>query len=127
MKREIICSKRAPQAVGPYSQGVIINNMIFLSGQLPIDPATGKAEKGDIKKQTELVLNNIKNALEEYGSSLNDVFKATVYMTDMSEFSEMNEVYARFFKEKFPARSAVEVSNLFNGLKIEIEVIALRD
>lgn len=127
MNNEIISSKRAPQAVGPYSQGVIVNNMIFLSGQLPINPVDDKLEKGDIKEQTELVLNNIKNILEDYGSSLNNVIKVMVFMTDMNEFSEMNEVYAHFFKEKCPARSTVEVSSLFNGLKIEIEAIALLD
>src|SRR6476659_5907065 len=110
--KQIIATAKAPKAIGPYSQAVVSNGFAFLSGQIPLDPATGKIIEGDIAAQTERVLENLKAVLESAGWSLRNVVKTTVYLKDMSEFAGMNEVYARYFPEKPPARSTVEVARL---------------
>lgn len=122
---KIIQTNNAPKAIGPYSQGVSANGFIFLSGQIPINPATGEIVKGNIDEQTRVVLNNIKAILDAGGSSLSHVIKTTVYLTDINKFSEMNSVYGEFFKEPYPARAAIEVSKLPKGVDVEIDVIAV--
>lgn len=124
MKREIIAIDKAPTAIGPYSQGVKVGNFIFVSGQIPIDPKTGKIVGNDIMVQTKRVLENIKAVLETAGANLTNVVKTTVYLVDMDDFNTMNEIYATYFSEKPPARSTVEVSKLPKGSKIEVDVIA---
>ncbi|MFZ3064719.1 MAG: RidA family protein [Nitrospirota bacterium] len=127
MHKTIIKTDKAPRAIGPYSQAVKIGNFIFLSGQIPIDPKTGELVNGDIKAQFELVMENIKNILSEAGATLHDVVKATLYLKDIKEFSEINTIYGRFFDSDPPARSTVEVSNLPKGAKFELEVIAYKE
>jgi len=125
--REIIRTSKAPSAIGPYSQAVKIpaGKMIYTAGQIAIDPASGKLLEGDIKSQTRRVLENVRAILETAGAAMNDVVKTTVFMTSLSEFQAMNEVYAEFFPADPPARSTVEVSALPRGAKVEIETIAI--
>lgn len=123
--KKVISTTKAPGAIGPYSQGISTGNMIFVSGQIPLNPETGKFPE-TIEEMTRQSLTNIKNILEEAGSSMNKVVKTTVFLKDMNDFAAMNAVYATFFEEgSYPARSAVEVSRLPKDVKIEIEVIAL--
>ncbi len=121
-----INSSNAPAAIGPYSQAIEVNGFIYASGQLPIDVNTGKFPEGGIKEQTRQSLTNVKAILEEAGLTLKNVVKTTVYLADMSDFGEMNEVYSQFFSEPFPARSAVAVKALPKGAMVEVEVIATR-
>ncbi len=121
-----INSSNAPAAIGPYSQAIEVNGFIYASGQLPIDVNTGKFPEGGIKEQTRQSLTNVKAILEEAGLTLKNVLKTTVYLADMSDFGEMNEVYSQFFSEPFPARSAVAVKALPKGAMVEVEVIAAR-
>jgi 2-iminobutanoate/2-iminopropanoate deaminase len=123
MNKEIISTAKTP--LGPYSQAVRAGELVFLSGQIPIRPEDGEVERGDIGRQTELVLETIRAILEAAGSGLEQVLKVTVYLTDLTQFSRMNESYARFFPEHPPARSTVEVSRLPKGAGIEMEVVAL--
>ena len=118
-------TEKAPAAFGPFSQAIKTDSFIFTSGQLPIDPDTGKVIDGDIINQTRQVLNNLKAILNEAGSALKDVVKATVYITSMDDFQAVNEIYSEFFSDPLPARSCVEVSGLAKGAKVEIEAIAL--
>lgn len=126
MKKKIITTDSAPKAIGPYSQGVESQGFIFLSGQLPIDPATGKIVPGDIKAQTEMVLKNLAAVLNGCWLNYNNVVKTTVYMTDIGEFDKMNGVYEKFFKDRHPARATVGVAALPKGAKLEIEAIAAK-
>jgi 2-iminobutanoate/2-iminopropanoate deaminase len=121
---KILSTPHAPAAIGPYSQGVSSQGLLFLSGQIPLDPATGKLVEGDIAAQTERVLENLKAVLESGGSSLRQVVKTTVYLKDMNEFARMNEVYARYFSENPPARATVEVARLPRDVRVEIDCIA---
>ncbi len=123
--KKIISTDRAPKAIGPYSQAVYVNGHLYISGQLPIDPATGKMPEG-IAAQTEQVLTNIQAILEEAKFTLDDVVKCTVLLKDINDFAAMNEVYAKFYASKPPARAAYEVANLPLGASIEIETIAFR-
>jgi 2-iminobutanoate/2-iminopropanoate deaminase len=123
--REIIQTDHAPQAIGPYSQAVKANGLVFASGQIPIDPGTGQFVEGGIEAQTEQVLKNLTAVLEASGSSLNRVIKTTVFMADMQEFGAMNEVYGRFFASEPPARATVEAARLPRNARVEIEAIAL--
>lgn len=123
--KKIISTDRAPKAIGPYSQAVISNGFAFLSGQIPLDPATNQLIDGDITAQTERVFENIKGLLAACGSSLGQVVKTTVFIKDMGEFSKMNEVYARYFPENPPSRSTIEAARLPRDVRIEIECIAL--
>lgn len=123
--RNVVSTKDAPQAIGPYSQAIKAAGFVFASGQIPIDPATGSVITGDISAQTERVMKNIEGLLRAAGSSLAQVVKSTVYLKNMSEFAAMNEVYARFFNTAPPARSTVEVSRLPKDVLVEIDVIAL--
>ncbi|HUS09376.1 MAG TPA: RidA family protein [Pyrinomonadaceae bacterium] len=123
--KEIIQTEHAPQAIGPYSQAVRANGLIFASGQIPVDPQTGEFVVGGIEEQTEQVLKNLTAVLEAAGSSLVNVVKTTVFLVDMQEFKAMNEVYSRFFKEQPPARATVEAARLPRDARVEIEAIAL--
>ena len=124
MKKEVKTDK-APQAIGPYSQGIVANGFIFCSGQIPIVPQTGQLSTGGIEDQTRQVLKNVSAVLEAAGTSLDNVVKATVFLQDMNDFAAMNKVYAEFFKTPFPARAAVQVARLPRDVKVEIEVIAI--
>lgn len=119
-----ITSPKAPAAIGPYSQAIAANGFLFISGQLPIDPATGNFAEGGIRELTRQSLENVKNILAEAGLTLADVVKTTVFLADMSDFTAMNEVYAEYFTAPAPARSAVAVKTLPKGGLVEIEVIA---
>ena len=126
MKR-ITQTARAPQAIGPYSQAVEANGLIFASGQIPIDPATGQSVQGGIAEQTERVLNNLAAVLEAAGSGLDRVVKTTVFLVSMEEFPAMNEVYGRFFDADPPARATVQAARLPRDARVEIEAIALKN
>jgi len=125
--KTIISTERAPKAIGPYSQAVVSNGWAFLSGQIPLDPATNQMITGDIATQTERVLENLKSVLEAAGSSLERVVKTTVYMKDMGEFAKMNEVYGRYFATNAPARATVEAARLPRDVSVEIDCIASVD
>ena len=125
MPKEIISTKHAPAAVGPYSQAIRTGNMVFTAGQIALDPATGKMLEDDITVQTEQVLHNLTAVLEAAGSNLANVVKCTVFLQDMAEFAAMNAVYGKFFTENPPARSAVQAAALPLGARVEIEAIAL--
>ena len=122
--KQVISTPKAPAAIGPYSQAIRVGNLVFTSGQIPIDPATGSFVEGGIKEQTRQSLSNVRAILEEAGLSMANVIKTTVFLADMADFAEMNAVYAEFFVEPFPARSAVAVKTLPKGALIEIEVVA---
>ncbi len=120
---KIICTTKAPAAIGPYSQAVAYGNLLFLSGQIPLNPETGETVNGGIKEQTEQVIQNIKEVLAAGNSHITKVLKTTCFLKNMGDFSDFNEIYARNFTGK-PARSCVEVSALPKGVLVEIEVIA---
>ena len=123
---KVLHSDHAPKALGPYSQAIEVNGFVFTSGQIPIDPATDKFVEGGIKEQTRQSLTNIQNVLKEAGIDLSHVVKTTVFLSDMDNFAEMNEVYAEFFLQPFPARSAVAVKTLPKGALVEIECVAVK-
>lgn len=123
--RDVISIQRAPKALGPYSQAIRANGFVFVSGQIPIDPATGQLVEGDVRVQTERVLKNISAILWEAGSELDKVVKATVFLKNMNDFPAMNECYAQFWKKDPPARSTVEVAQLPRNVLVEIDVIAI--
>lgn len=125
--RRTVSTEGAPKTIGSYSQAVVYNGMAFLAGQIPLDPRTGQLVTGDIAAQTERALENIKAVLEASGSSLERVLKVTVFLKDMGEFSQMNEVYARYFKQDPPARTTVQAAALPRGVSIEIDAIAAAD
>jgi len=122
--KKIISTDRSPKALGPYSQAVISNGLAFLSGQIPLDPATGLLVVGDIVWQTTRVLENLKALLEAAGSSLDRVVKTTVYLKDMEEFTKMNDVYGTYFPANPPSRATVEVARLPRDVRVEIDCIA---
>ena len=122
--KQVISTPKAPAAIGPYSQAIRVGNLVFTSGQIPIDPATGSFVEGGIKEQTRQSLSNVRAILEEAGLTMANVIKTTVFLADMANFADMNAVYAEFFTEPFPARSAVAVKSLPKGALVEIEVIA---
>jgi 2-iminobutanoate/2-iminopropanoate deaminase len=122
--KTIIKPNGAPAAVGPYNHGVRVGDLLFCSGQIPLDPVTGQIVPGDIKAQTERVLENVRTILAWEGLAFGDVVKTTVFMTNLGDFAAMNEIYSRFFTENFPARSTVQVAALPRGAQVEIEVIA---
>jgi 2-iminobutanoate/2-iminopropanoate deaminase len=123
---KVISTAKAPAAIGPYSQAIEVNGFVYASGQIPIDPATGQFVEGGIKEQTRQSLTNAQNILKEAGTDLSHVVKTTVFLSDIANFAPMNEVYAQFFTEPFPARSAVAVKDLPKGALVEIEVIAAK-
>ena len=121
-----IHTNNAAAAIGPYSQAIEVNGFIFASGQIPIDPSTGNFVEGGIKEQTKQAITNAKNILKEAGTDLAHVVKTTVYLANMADFAAMNEVYATFFQQPFPARSAVAVKDLPKGALVEVEVLAYK-
>lgn len=125
--KAILSTENAPKAIGPYSQGVLAGDLLFLSGQLPIDPATGEIVATDIEGQTKQSLTNVKAILESAGCTMDHVVKTTVFLKDINEFTKMNEVYKEFFHEgNYPARSAIQVAAIPKDAKVEIEVVALK-
>lgn len=123
--KKIISTDRAPKAIGPYSQAVVVNGLAFLSGQIPIDPDTNQLIQGDVVAQTVRVLENLKIVLEACGSSLAQVVKTTVFVKDLSEFAIINETYSKYFPENPPARSTVEAARLPRDVRVEIECVAV--
>jgi len=123
--KKAIATTDAPSAVGPYSQGIATGNLLFCSGQIPLVPETGKMVAGDIRIQTARVLENLTAVLKSNRMTLANVVKTTVFMVDLGEFASMNEVYASYFSEPFPARSTIEVAALPKGARLEIEAIAV--
>ena len=124
--KKIISTTNAPGAIGPYSQAIEVNGTLYISGQVPVDPATGKVVEGGIKEQTEQVMKNIAAILEEAGYSFADVVKSTCLLSDMSNFATMNEVYGSYYKENPPARAAFAVKELPLSVMVEIETIAVK-
>ena len=124
--KKIIKTDKAPEAIGPYSQAVEVGNMLFCSGQIPLDPLTGKLVDGGVDAQAEQVFKNVKGLLESAGYSLNDVIKATVFARSMNDFAVVNEIYGKYISKDFPARSFIEVSGLPKGALVEIEVVAAK-
>ena len=124
-ERRIVKTEGAPGAIGPYSQAVVAGGFVYCSGQIPTDPATGQFVEGGVREQTAQVLHNLSKVLEAAGSSLGRVVKTTVFLADMNDFAEMNEVYAGFFQENPPARSTVQAARLPRDARVEIEVVAL--
>ena len=119
-----ISTQKAPAAIGPYSQAIKVGNLVYTSGQIPIDPTTGNFVEGGIKEQTRQSLTNVQAILDEVGLTMGNVVKTTVFMADMNDFADMNTVYAEFFSEPYPARSAVAIKTLPKGALVEIEVVA---
>lgn len=126
MNKIIISTDKAPKAIGPYSQAIEVNGMIFTSGVIPINPETNELVKGDIKVQAEQAIGNLAALLKEAGSDTEQVIKTTVFIKDMNDFAAVNEIYAKYFTKDFPARSCVEVARLPKDVLIEIEAIALK-
>ena len=123
--KKVVATDKAPKAIGPYSQAIVYGGLAYLSGQIPLDPATGQLVEGDIAAQTTRVLENLKAVLEACGSGLDRVVKTTVYIKDMGEFAKMNEVYGKYFSENPPARSTVEAARLPRDVRVEIDAIAM--
>ena len=124
--KKVISTSKAPAAIGPYSQAIQVGNLVFASGQIPIDPATGNYVAGGVREQARQSLTNVKAILDEAGLTLDNVVKTTVFLADMNDFADVNAVYAEFFAEPYPARSAVAVKTLPKGALVEIEVIAVQ-
>ena len=124
--KKVIATKGAPQAIGPYSQGIVVENMLFCSGQIPIDPNTGEVVNGSVEEQTRQVLENLGAVLNEAGMDYSDVVSVTVHMDDMDKYAEINQVYADYFKDQPPARCAVEVARLPKDAGVEIALIAIK-
>ena len=125
--KQTIATAGAPKAIGPYSQAIVAHGLAFLSGQIPLDPSTGKLIEGDVSVQTERVLENLRAVLDACGSSLARLVKTTVFLQDMDDFPKMNEVYARYFAEHPPARSTVQAARLPRDVKVEIDAVAVVD
>lgn len=124
MEKQIIINKEAPAAIGPYSPALRIGNMVFISGQLPINPITGEIEEGNIESQTVRSLENLKAVLIPYSIDFKNIVKTTIFLKDMNHFLRVNKIYGKYFTDQFPARSCVEVSKLPKNANIEIEAIA---
>ena len=122
---KVISTDKAPAAIGPYSQGMISGNMVYSSGQIPVDPATNELVKGDISQQTHQVMQNIITILDEMNLRIDHIVKTTVFLSDMKNFAAMNEVYAQYFEEPYPARSCVQVGALPKGADVEIECLVI--
>jgi 2-iminobutanoate/2-iminopropanoate deaminase len=125
MNKRIIKTDKAPAAIGPYSQAVMVDKWMFLSGQIPINPITNQVVENNITKQSEQVLSNIKAVIESVGGTLDNIIKATVYLKDLADFAAMNEVYQKYFTKDYPARSTVQVAKLPKDVMVEIDVIAV--
>ena len=123
MTISVVNTDQAPAAIGPYSQAVVAGNMLFVSGQIPLDPSTGETVDGDISGQTKRVLENLKAVIEAAGSRMSHVVKVTIYLTDMKQFSVVNEIYGSYFSAPYPARACVQVSELPKGVQVEMDAI----
>jgi len=126
MEKKIINTKNAPAPIGPYNQAIIVDNTIYISGQVCIDPATGNLKNKDLNEETHQVMQNLKSILQEAGMSFNNVVKTTIFLTDMNRFSEVNEIYGKYFDGDFPARETVQVSALPKFVNVEISMIAVK-
>ena len=124
MQKNIISTNKSPQAIGPYSQAVRFGNLLFVSGQIPLDPVTAEIVKGDIKVQTKRILENLNAILTEGGSSLDNVLRTTIFLANLEDYADVNEMYTEFFDKSMPARSTVQVSRLPMDVRIEIDAIA---
>ncbi len=124
MQKTVISTNNSPAAIGPYSQAIRFNELVFVSGQIPIDPESGKVIKGNIKEQTKQVLDNLKNILQAGGSSLQNVVRTTIFLSNMDDYAMVNETYAQYFESSPPSRSTVQVSRLPRDVHIEIDAIA---
>ncbi len=124
MQKNIISTDKAPQAIGPYSQAVQFDNLLFISGQIPLEPKSGEIVKGNIKEQTKQILENLNGILIAGGSSLDNVLRTTIFLTNLDDYADVNEMYANFFEKSMPARSTVQVSRLPMDVQIEIDAIA---
>jgi 2-iminobutanoate/2-iminopropanoate deaminase len=122
---QVVATPKAPQALGPYSQAIVANGLVFASGQIPLDPKTNKLVEGTIEEQTRQVLDNLSHVLESVGGSLHQALKTTVFLQDLNDFSAMNKVYSEYFPDHKPARSTVQVAKLPLNARIEIELVAL--
>lgn len=125
MGKTIVSTKNAPQAIGPYSQAVVVNNMVYTSGQIALDPATGEMVKGGVEEQTRQVMENLKAVLTDAGASFDKTIKMNIYLKDMNDFAKVNEIYGGFLNEPYPARATVEVSRLPKDALVEIDAVAL--
>jgi 2-iminobutanoate/2-iminopropanoate deaminase len=126
MEKNIITTNNAPAPIGPYNQAVQVDNMLFISGQVCIDPATGQLKNKDLQEETHQVMHNLKAILQQAGMDFENVVKTTIFLTDMNKFSEMNEVYGKYFLKNFPARETVQVSALPKFVNVEISMIAVK-
>lgn len=126
MDKTIVTTAQAPAPIGPYNQAIQTGNLLFISGQVCIDPATGNLKNKDIQEETHQVMHNLKAILQEAGMDFSNVVKATIFITDMNRFAEMNEVYGKYFTDKFPARETVQVSALPKFVNVEISMIAVK-
>jgi len=126
MEKKIIKTDAAPAPIGPYNQAVQVGNMLFVSGQIALDPKDGSLFQGDIARETEIVMNNLKGILQEAGMDFSNVVKSSIFLMDMGQFATVNEVYARYFSDNYPARETVQVAGLPRGVQVEISVIAAR-
>ena len=127
MPKVVIRTEEAPPAIGPYSQAIVANGLVFAAGQIPLDPHTGQTVPGDVRVQTRRVLDNLKAVLGAAGSSMDRVVKTTVFLVDLNDFGAMNEIYGDYFRESPPARSTVQVARLPRGADVEIEAVALAE
>jgi 2-iminobutanoate/2-iminopropanoate deaminase len=123
--KDAIATHDAPAAIGPYSQAIVAGDLLFLSGQIPLDPATGQIVPGDVVAQTDRVMRNLRAILEAAGCSLADVVRTTIYLLDLAQFAAVNESYGRFFEPPYPARATVQVAALPRGAQVEIDAVAL--
>jgi 2-iminobutanoate/2-iminopropanoate deaminase len=126
MEKQIITTNSAPAPIGPYNQAILSGNMLFISGQICIDPATGELKKKDLQEETHQVMNNLRSILKQAGMEFNNVVKTTIFLTDMNRFTEVNEVYGKYFTANFPARETVQVSALPKFVNVEISMIAVK-
>jgi len=126
MERNVITTKNAPEPIGPYNQAVLVNNMLFISGQVCIDPVTGELKNKTLQDETHQVMHNLKAILQQAGMDFENVVKTTIFITDMNRFSEMNEIYGKYFTHNFPARETVQISALPKLVNVEISMIAVK-
>lgn len=126
MEKKIITTKNAPAPIGPYNQAVLVNGTVYISGQICIDPASGNLKNKDLQEETHQVMQNLKSILQEAGMSFSHVVKTTIFLTDMNRFSEVNEIYGKYFDGDFPARETVQVSALPKFVNVEISMIAVK-
>jgi 2-iminobutanoate/2-iminopropanoate deaminase len=126
MEKKVITTKNAPAPIGPYNQAILVNNTVYISGQVCIDPSTGNLKNKDLQEETHQVMQNLKSILQEAGMSFSNVVKTTIFLTDMNRFSEVNEIYGKYFDGDFPARETVQVSALPKFVNVEISMIAAK-